>query len=54
LEPFIGQWHMAPSFADAPQAQTTFEWLTGRRFLIQRWEVEHPDAPDDIAIIGLD
>ena len=26
----------------------------GRRFLIQRWEVEHPDAPDGIAIIGLD
>jgi hypothetical protein len=45
---------MAPSFADAPQARTTFEWLAGRRFLIQRWEVDHPDAPDGIAIIGVD
>ena len=40
--------------ADAPRARTTFEWLTGRRFLVQRWEVEHPDAPDGIAIIGSD
>jgi hypothetical protein len=54
LEPLIGEWHMTASFADAPQAHTTFEWLAGRRFLIQRWEVEHPEAPDGIAIIGLD
>jgi hypothetical protein len=54
LEPFIGQWHMTVSFADAPKARTTFAWLTGRQFLIQRWEVEHPDAPDGIAIIGFD
>jgi len=58
LQPFIGQWRMTmgstPSPADAPRALTTFEWLSGRRFLVQRWEVEHPDAPDGIAIIGLD
>jgi hypothetical protein len=58
LEPFIGQWKMtagfAPNTSDAPHALTTFEWLAGRRFLIQRWEVEHPDAPDGIAIIGFD
>jgi hypothetical protein len=56
LEPFRGQWRMTPSFsaseANSPRALTTFEWLPGRRFLIQRWEVEHPDAPDGIAIIG--
>ncbi len=50
---------MAASFAagdaaDAPRARTTFEWLAGRRFLIQRWEVDHPGAPDGIAIIGVD
>lgn len=27
---------------------------SGRRFLIQRWEVDHPEAPDGIAIIGFD
>ena len=58
LQPFIGEWHMAAGLAsdaaDPPHAVTTFAWLAGRRFLIQRWEVEHPDAPDGIAIIGFD
>ncbi|HEY6054849.1 MAG TPA: hypothetical protein VIU86_13000 [Gaiellaceae bacterium] len=61
LEPLgvlVGEWSMAASFvpdpATAPRARTTFEWLPGERFLIQRWEVEHPDAPDGIAIIGAD
>jgi hypothetical protein len=61
LEPlgvFVGQWSMTASFApnpaDAPRASTIFEWLPGRRFLIQRWEVEHPEAPDGIAIIGFE
>ena len=26
----------------------------GKRFLVQRWEVDHPDAADGIAIIGFD
>ena len=58
LDVFVGEWSMAASLApdpaNAPRARTTFEWLPNRRFLIQRWEVEHPDAPDGIAIIGLD
>ena len=58
LEVFVGTWSMilgfAPSPADAPRARTTWEWLAGRRFLIQRWEVDHPDAPDGIAVIGSD
>jgi hypothetical protein len=58
LDVFVGEWSMAtsltPTPADAPRARTTFEWLPGRRFLVQRWEVEHPDAPDGIAIIGFD
>ena len=58
LDVFVGEWSIATSLApnpgDAPRARTTFEWLLGRRFLIQRWEVEHPEAPDGIAIIGFD
>ena len=58
LTPFVGQWRMAAGFAsntpDPPRAVTTFAWLSGRRFLIQRWEVEHPEAPDGIAVIGFD
>lgn len=58
LDVFVGEWSLATSLApdpdDAPRARTTFEWLPGRRFLIQRWEVDHPDAPDGIAVIGFD
>jgi hypothetical protein len=58
LEPFIGTWSMAmgvaPNPTDAPLASVTFEWLPGQLFLIQRWEVDHPEAPDGIAIIGFD
>ena len=58
LDVFVGEWNMgaslAPSTADAPHARTMFEWLPGKRFLIQRWEVDYPDAPDGIAIIGFD
>ncbi len=58
LEPFVGRWRMtlgfSPNPADAPRALTTFDWLSGRRFLVQRWDVDHPDAPDGIAVIGFD
>jgi len=58
LDVFVGAWSMVTSFApnpaDAPRASAIFEWLPGRRFLVQRWEVEHPDAPDGIAIVGFD
>ena len=41
-----------PSDSEAPHAETSFEWLEGAQFLIQRWRVDHPAAPDGIAIIG--
>jgi hypothetical protein len=57
LEVFVGVWEMKTSLpveGDPPRAETTFEWLEGRTFLVQRWRVEHPDAPDGIAVIGFD
>jgi hypothetical protein len=58
LEPLVGEWTMKPEFEgippDAPGAPVSFEWLSGRRFLIERWEVPVPEAPDGIAIIGAD
>ena len=58
LDAFVGEWDvatsLAPDPANAPRARTTFEWLSGRGFLVQRWEVDLPEAPDGIAIIGLD
>jgi hypothetical protein len=58
LAVFVGDWRMTASLAGdaatSPPAHTSFEWLEGRRFLIQRWHVAHPEAPDGIAIIGFD
>jgi hypothetical protein len=58
LEPFVGRWSLMAAFEDVPPADAgahvTFEWLPGRRFLIERWEVPVPEAPDGIAIIGPD
>jgi hypothetical protein len=56
LDVLVGVWDVAASFPlDPPvtlRGRTTFEWLEGGFFLIQRWSVEHPDAPDGIAVIG--
>jgi hypothetical protein len=38
----------------AVRGRAAFEWLPGGRFLIERWEVERPEFPDGIAIIGSD
>src|SRR6202035_5120275 len=63
LAPYIGEWRMQAVFPDTSPVQTTetrgvartvFEWLTGQQFVVQRWEVPHPAAPDGIAIIGWD
>jgi hypothetical protein len=58
LEPFVGEWSLVAVFKDMPPAdagaRVTFEWLPGKTFLIERWEVPVPEAPDGIAIIGAD
>ena len=56
LEPFIGQWDLEPRFSfpvpDDVTGRVVFEWMPGRTFLVERWEVSLPEAPDGIAIIG--
>jgi hypothetical protein len=60
LKPFIGEWSIEAEFPGAPVpsedsgARTVFEWMSGGRFLVQRWQVPVPEAPDGIAIIGPD
>jgi hypothetical protein len=58
LEPLVGNWKMMPTFEGMPPgdigAPVSFEWLSGGRFLIERWEVPVPEAPDGIAIVGVD
>jgi hypothetical protein len=56
LDALVGRWEMEATPPDGPpwpgEAHVTFEWLEGRAFLIERWSVEMPEAPDGIAIIG--
>jgi hypothetical protein len=58
LAALIGEWSMTAEFKDIPptdaSARVVFEWMPGQRFLIERWEVPVPEAPDGIAIIGAD
>jgi hypothetical protein len=54
LEAFVGDWTLEVPFATGVRATCSFEWLAGERFLVQRWEVDVPEAPDGIAIIGFD
>jgi hypothetical protein len=53
LEPFVGEWSLVAAFKDTPPAgagaRATFEWLPGKKFLIERWEVPVPEGPDGIA-----
>jgi hypothetical protein len=57
LHPLVGKWKMEAGAPGGPswpgEARVTFEWLEGRTFLIERWTVDLPEAPDGIAIIGL-
>ena len=58
LEPYealIGTWttvakHVAVD--DVVHGTTTFEWLEGGHFLVQRSHVDHELFPDGIAVIG--
>ena len=52
LDPLVGVWKLEASFPGAPPGRVVFEWMTGKQFLIQRWEVPVPEAPDGLAIIG--
>jgi hypothetical protein len=58
LAAFVGEWNVVPEFEGAPPmdggARMVFEWMSGERFLVQRWEIPVPEAPDGVAIIGAD
>jgi hypothetical protein len=58
LEPLVGEWSMEVVAPWAPPgdqgARLHVEWMEGKRFLVQRWTVPVPEAPDGIALIGFD
>jgi hypothetical protein len=58
LEPMnalVGKWrteaHHA-SYPDVVRGHAVFEWLDGGHFLVLRWDVDHPDFPNSISVIG--
>jgi hypothetical protein len=58
LDALVGEWNIEVSLPlDPPtivRGRTSFEWLEGGFFLVQRWDVAHLDFPGAIAIIGCD
>jgi hypothetical protein len=56
LEPLVGEWEVDGTLPIDPPIQvrgrTSFEWLDGGKFVVQRWTVEHPDFPNGMAILG--
>jgi len=62
LEPLIGVWSMAivmpgdkrPDELPDLGARATFEWMGDKAFVIERWTVPAPEAPDGLAMIGWD
>ena len=57
LEPFVGEWTIRVAFPGVEPMEggrVVFEWLTGRKFLVVRWEVPVEEAPDGLALIGAD
>ncbi|WP_448628429.1 hypothetical protein [Geodermatophilus sp. URMC 64] len=58
LQPFVGHWSVAAEFPSGDvsgvRGWTTFEWVLGRRFLVQRSGADHPDAPEVHALIAPD
>ena len=58
LERFVGEWNLEAKWPSGELwpggGRVTFEWLDSRAHLIQRGTVGHPDAPDNVSVIGCD
>ncbi len=62
LAPLIGAWSLAMVMPGDPRpeelpdvgARVTFEWMGDRAFVLERWTVPIPEAPDGLAVIGWD
>jgi hypothetical protein len=57
LDALVGEWDTAathPMIEGVVSGRSTFEWLTGRRFLIHRSEIQPGQVPSAIWIVGGD
>ena len=58
LSPLVGEWTFKATGADGTPwpggGRVTFEWHESGAHLVQRGTADHPDAPDNVSIIGCD
>jgi hypothetical protein len=58
LDVLVGDWTMEATPPGGPpwpgEGRTTFEWLEGNQLLLERSEVDLPEAPNGICVIGCD
>jgi len=58
FEALIGEWQTTGSHPYFPgvelHGRTSFEWIEGGAFLLMRSELDHPEFPDGMAILGSD
>ena len=57
LEPLVGEWATEvelPGASGAIRGRTTFSWLEGGGYLIQRATMEDPNFPTGVMVIGPD
>jgi hypothetical protein len=62
LGPLVGEWRLAmvmpgqetPGELPDVGARVTFEWMGEKAFVLERWTIPIPEAPDGLAIIGWD
>jgi hypothetical protein len=51
LDVLVGEWETSVPGIEA-EGRTTFEWLEGGGFLIERSTVDRPEFPNGISVIG--
>jgi hypothetical protein len=58
LEPLVGEWKLEAVPPGGPpwpgEARATFEWMEGNQLLLERTEIEMPEAPNSVCVIGCD
>jgi hypothetical protein len=56
LDQLVGSWAIEATHPALPAAvahgQADFEWLEGKRFLLQRSQTDQPDFPDSLIVFG--
>ena len=51
LDVLVGEWETVAPAMEA-EGRTTFEWLDGGGFLIERSKVHRPEFPNSVSLIG--